>query len=124
MLLAAVPGEATLIFDGWCGFCTRSVRLLRGLDRHGRISVEAGQRSGVRDRHGLSDDDIATSAWAILPDGRRFPGAASIAVALAVARQSRLPLLAWRIPGLARLLEVIYRWVAANRRRFRGDTPW
>jgi predicted DCC family thiol-disulfide oxidoreductase YuxK len=44
--------------------------------------------------------------------------------ALSAAIGTRLPLTLYRIPGIRFVQEAIYRWVAANRYRFRGTTPY
>ena len=49
--------------------------------------------------------------------GIQFAGASAIALALAVAWQTRLPLLPWRVPGGGRALDVLYGLVARNRHR-------
>jgi predicted DCC family thiol-disulfide oxidoreductase YuxK len=43
---------------------------------------------------------------------------------LAVAWNSRLPLLPWKVPGMPWLLDRAYEMIAKNRYRFPGDTPW
>jgi len=56
-----------------------------------------------------------------LPD---TSGASAIAVAVAVALGTRIPLLPWRLPVLPGVLERVYARIADNRRRFRGNDPW
>lgn len=124
MVPRPLPPRATLVYDGWCGFCTRTVRLLARLDRRDRLDVRASQQLGTGEMTGVSAEDAARSAWTVTPDGQRASGAAAIALAIAVATQTRLPLLPWRVPGLPALLEQAYNWIARNRRRFRGDRPW
>lgn len=86
--------------------------------------MRAGQQPGTHELTGVTSEQAARSAWTITTDGRRASGAAAIALAIAVASQNRAPLLAWRVPGLPALLELMYTTVARNRRRFRGDQPW
>lgn len=118
------PSGATLVFDGWCGFCTRSVRLLEALDRRHRLRVVAAQQPGVADSLGLTPEETAAAAWVLTPDGSRCAGARAIATAVAVALGTRLPLVAWMVPGFGPLADRVYAWIADNRRRLRGDQPW
>jgi predicted DCC family thiol-disulfide oxidoreductase YuxK len=83
----------------------------------------ASQRPGVRRRTGLTDADAAAAAWCVA-DGVRVGGARAIALAVAVAWGRTVPLWPWRVPGVPRLLDVLYDLVAANRARLPGVTPW
>lgn len=51
-------------------------------------------------------------------------GARAIALAVAVAWRSRVPLWPWRVPGLPALADLAYGVVAANRHRLPGVTPF
>lgn len=123
-LPATPPGSVTVVFDGHCGMCTRSARLLTRLDRRGAVEIAASQAPGVRERFGLSVAETDAAAWAVTLDGVRVGGARAIGLALAVATGSRLPILAWRIPGMPWLLDRIYEFVADHRTWFPGETPW
>ena len=78
--------------------------------------MASGRDPAVRDEWGLTEDQTTTSAWCVAP-GIQFPGASAIALALAVAWQTRLPLLPWRLPGGGRALDALYGLVARNRHR-------
>jgi predicted DCC family thiol-disulfide oxidoreductase YuxK len=120
----SVPDLVTVVFDGHCGMCTRSARMLTRLDRRGAVEIAASQAPGVRERFGLSVVETDAAAWAVTFDGRRVGGARAIGLALAVARGSRVPILPWRIPGMPWLLDRIYDFVSRHRRWFPGETPW
>ena len=64
--------QLTLVFDGTCGFCTRSVRLLEALDRNRRVTAMPFQKSGVPASVGLTLEECEAAAWAIAPDGDRY----------------------------------------------------
>jgi len=113
-----------LIFDGYCGFCTRTVGWLLWLDRRNRIAALPYQAGHVAARYELSAQDCDQAAWAITPDGCRHRGAGAINAALGGALGTGLPLVLYRLPGMRRFQETVYAWVARNRRRFRGVTPW
>jgi predicted DCC family thiol-disulfide oxidoreductase YuxK len=123
-LQRTAPPAATLVFDGDCGMCTRSVRLLRRLDRTGRVEVLAAQVEGVRERTGLTVAETEAAAWTVSERGDRVGGARAIALAIAVARGASWPLLPWRVPGLPWVLDRVYRFVAEHRAWFPGETPW
>ena len=118
------PALAVLVFDGWCGFCTRSVDVIRRLDRHGRLEVLAHQRHGVYQRTGLTRAECEAAAWVVHRDGTRTSGARAVADALAVATGRRWPVRSFAVPGVAALADRAYAWVAANRRRLPGAEPW
>ncbi len=120
----SVPDMVTIVFDGHCGMCTRSARLLTRIDRRGAVEIAASQAPGVRERFGLSVAETDAAAWAVTLDGSRVGGARAIGLALAVARSSRVPLLPWRVPGMPWLLDRIYDFVARHRAWFPGETPW
>ena len=114
----------TLVFDGYCGFCTRSVLWVARLDRHERVRFVPYQAPGVLDAYGLTAAEADAAAWAFPASGGRLRGAEAVNAALAAALGTRLPLAAYRLPGVRRLQDAAYAWVARNRRRFRGVTPW
>jgi predicted DCC family thiol-disulfide oxidoreductase YuxK len=116
-----VAVRGTLVFDGACGFCTRTVGWLRRLDRRGRVALIPFQRPGVLASTGLSPAQAAASVWWIGDDGRRASGAAAANLALSAALGVRLPMLLYRLTR--RLQERVYRWVAVNRHRLRGVKP-
>jgi predicted DCC family thiol-disulfide oxidoreductase YuxK len=77
----------------------------------------------VRAATGLTDAETAVAAWCVAP-GARVGGARAIALAMAVARRTRLLLWPWRVPGLPFVLDRLYDLVATNRHRLPGVTPW
>ncbi len=100
------------------------MRLVRALDRHRRVTSVPSQKPGVPESAGLTRVEVEAAAWAVLPDGRRFSGAGAINWALAVALGTRLPVLVYGLPVLGRTQDRVYAWVARNRSRFPGDTPY
>lgn len=83
----------------------------------------AAQAHGVRDRTGLSEQQTDAAAWTVADDVR-VGGARAVALMLAVAWNSTVPMLVFRVPGVGWALDRIYACVAANRMRLPGDTPW
>ena len=111
-----------LVFDGNCGFCTRSVGWVRAMDRRGRIEVRPYQEPGAPESIGT---DAATCADAVQwrgPDGRRLAGAAAVNAVLDTVTGTNLPSTVYR--ATAGLQERVYRWVADHRGQFPGTTPY
>ena len=115
-----VPDGARLllIYDGWCGVCTRTVDWLRAHDHVGRVAVLPNQTPGLRERAGLSRAQVDAAAWAIDRRGHRYGGAAAINRALAELDGWRAAAALYRLPGIRQIEDVFYRWFAANRGRF------
>lgn len=111
-----------LVFDGRCGFCTRTVGWLRRLDRQHRIELVPFQHSGAAARVGATLEQCAAAVRWQHADGSRAAAAEAINAALAVMLGTRAPLLVYRVTWRAQ--EWLYRWVADNRYRLPGTTPW
>ena len=120
----AADGQVTLLFDGCCGFCTRSIQWLSRLDRHQRVRPVPCQLPGAPGRHGLTAAECAAAAWAVDADGNRHRGAGAVNVALAAALGASLPVRLYRVRPVGWLQDVAYAWVARNRSRLPGTTPW
>ena len=118
------PERLILIFDGACGFCTRSVRLLAVLDRRRCVTAVLYQKPGAAASVGLTVEECEAAAWAITPDGQRYQAAAAVNASLAVALGTRFPLLFYALPGVGRLQDLLYALVAVNRGRLPGDEPY
>lgn len=111
-----------LVFDGECGFCTRSLGWLRLVDRKRLIETAPYQRAGVPEQLGISREQCAASVQWRGADGSRAEGAEAVNAALSFALGTRWPERVYRhSTGVQRRL---YRWVAENRRRLPGMTPW
>ncbi|MGB6207440.1 thiol-disulfide oxidoreductase DCC family protein [Mycobacterium sp.] len=113
-----------LFFDGACGMCTRSVELLYRLDRTGQLQTEPLQSPGTSQRLGISPSELLDSVRWLDSSGAVYSGAEAANAALSAAIGTRIPLIIYRIPGVGFIEEAIYRWVAANRYRFPGTTPY
>ena len=98
--------------------------LVQALDRGHRVVVVPFQQAGVAAANGLTIAQCEVAAWAITPERQRLPGAAAMAMVLAVALQTRIPLLLYALPGLRQLQEAAYAWVARNRQWLPGVRPY
>jgi predicted DCC family thiol-disulfide oxidoreductase YuxK len=115
-----------LIYDGWCGVCTRAVEWVRARDPHGRVAIVPNQQPGLLERTGLTRAQVDRSVWVIDRGGRRYEGAAAVNRTLDELGGVWRPV--GRLGGLAPIRRVeaaAYRWFAANRARFGrwGSTP-
>jgi predicted DCC family thiol-disulfide oxidoreductase YuxK len=122
---SSAPASATapfeVFYDGACPLCMREIRLLRRLDRRGRIrfsdiaatGFDAQARAGVdygtlmaRIHGRLADGTLVTGVEVF----RRLYGAVGFGPLVALTR----------LPGIAQLLELGYVWFAKNRLRLTG----
>jgi predicted DCC family thiol-disulfide oxidoreductase YuxK len=113
-----------LFFDGACGMCTRSVNSLIAHDRTGNLETAPLQSQGVAERLGIPGDRLLEAMRWLDASGAVYTGAEAWAAAWSVALGTRLPLRFYRIPGIRFIQNVVYRWVANHRYRFRGTTPY
>lgn len=138
-----------VVFDGRCGMCTRAAAWIKGKDRHCRLTFHPYQGDGVLERFGLSEEAARTAVWAFSPRAAGVgagvgsgvgsdsaatdslhnyssghSGAAAVNRVLDTAFGLRIFSAAYGVPGVTWLQDRAYRWVAVNRHRFRGVTPW
>jgi predicted DCC family thiol-disulfide oxidoreductase YuxK len=115
--------DGVLVFDGRCGMCTRVCNRLARIDRAGHLQIEPFQSPGMAERLRVPADRLSESAWWLDSSGAVFAGAKAVNAALSAALGTSLPLWIYRIPGVGAVQNVVYRWVATHRYRFRGVTP-
>jgi predicted DCC family thiol-disulfide oxidoreductase YuxK len=113
--------DGVLLFDGYCGVCTRAANLLASMNRTGRVSIEPMQIPGSARRVGISEDHLLDSVWWLDSSGAVFGGAKAMNAAASAAVGTRLPLWVYRLTSP--LQERFYCWFAAHRYKFRGVTP-
>ncbi len=104
--------------------CTRSRDLLLKIDRTGNLQTEALQSPGTAQRLGIAPTSLLESVRWLDASGAVYSGAEAANAAVSAAIGTRIPLAIYRIPGIRFIEEAIYRWVAANRYRFPGTTPY
>lgn len=97
---------------------------LCALDRHGRVTAVPFQKPGIPESAGLTREQCEAAAWAVEPDGRRHRGAGAVNAALARALDLPILLRLYDLPVIQQIQDAVYDWVAANRQRFPGTTPY
>ena len=108
----------TVLFDGGCPLCRRTVRILRALDwRHSLLFVDATD-ADARERvaPGLSEAAVMVEMYVVDERGARYPGFEGY---LRIARVVPVmwPFLLGYLPGLRALGHAVYRRIAAARVR-------
>lgn len=116
--------NVTVIFDGLCGMCTRTVRYARKLDRRGVITFKPCQSIPDDGWQGIKQWQCNKAFVSIAEDGTVALGADAMLLMLAAMTGSNIPIHLGKLPGIRNLKRRSYSWVARNRRRFPGDTPW
>jgi predicted DCC family thiol-disulfide oxidoreductase YuxK len=111
-----MTGDALLFYDGECRLCRRTVDVLRGWDRRGRIACLPFDHPAAA--HALPDvprRELEEAIVFVTPEGTRHRGADAVPRILAL-----LPLLAplrflFALPGAREAARRVYRWVAGHR---------
>jgi predicted DCC family thiol-disulfide oxidoreductase YuxK len=107
-----------LLFDGYCGFCTRQAEWVQAHDVDKHVLVLPNQKPGVREALGLRKAEVDRAAWTLINTGERCEGAAAINRVL-----RELPGWGWlaifyTVPPLRWMEDAVYQWIANNRQRF------
>ena len=103
-------------YDGECAMCETTRRWLSRLDAPRRVQWTAYQ-SLAQPPHGLEWSDLESAVWLDTGNGRPLRG--FYAFRMLALRLPPLTVVApalW-LPGMARLGELVYGWVARNRCR-------
>ena len=105
-----------LIFDDRCGFCRKSVLLLRRLDWFGAIEfVPLGQAAELMERHAITSQAMETAMHHISPLGQVTSGAEAFRVFGKLIPLLLPCALLLHLPFALPLAKVVYRKVAARR---------
>lgn len=100
------------------------MRQIKALDRDRRVTAVPYQKPDTLKSFGLTVEDCRAAAWAISPGGHRHRGAAAIDLAASVALGTRIPYRLYMVPGIGRVQDAVYDWVARNRDRLPADQPY
>lgn len=108
----------TLVYDGECRVCSRSVDVLRRWDRQGEIEVVSYQTAGVTTRFPwIAPRAFAEAMQLVGPGGQTWQGAAAMEQLLEVLPRGRWIAWIFKIPFVSALANKFYRWFARNRYR-------
>jgi predicted DCC family thiol-disulfide oxidoreductase YuxK len=107
----------TLIYDGECGFCRRSVELLRHWDREQRIALIPFQDQARMAAFGIPLPALAAAMHLVLPppDSRVLAGADAVPELLRLLPGKRWLAWGFRVPGVLPLARRLYAWIARRR---------
>jgi predicted DCC family thiol-disulfide oxidoreductase YuxK len=119
---AAPPRRAldrwTLIFDGDCAFCRRSIELLRRWDKDGRLSFVPFQDSGaLATLPKIPRAELEEAMHLVAPDRGVLKGALALPAILRLVPGGGPLALLCRVPGVPGLLARVYRQIARSRHR-------
>lgn len=118
------PVRLTLLFDGYCGFCTWAAHWLASHDRSGQLRVAPCQSNDLRGPTGVSRRDCEQAAWAVDQSGRHYRGAAALLAGLTLGRDWPFLLSLYRLAPVRWAADAGYRLVARWRSRLPGVTPY
>ena len=107
----------SVVYDGQCRVCSRSVELLTRWDRNHDLEMIPSQTPGVREKFPwIAPRAYAESIQLVRNrDGKTWEGAAALEELLEVLPKGRLISWLFRIPFARPLVDRSYRWFARNR---------
>lgn len=113
-----LPDGPILFFDGDCGLCNRSVRMLIKMDRQTCLYFAPLQGSTAKEALSEALRQELSSAILVLPNGQRYTRSDSAlqAIILTGSPWRFLAKPALRFPKSWR--DSVYNWIARNRSRF------
>jgi len=109
----------TVIYDGNCGVCRRSVESLARWDRNRDLEIIPSQAPGVSERFPWIPPRSYVESVQVIrtSDGRTWQAAAALEELLNVLPKGRLVSWLFGIPFVRPLADKFYRWFARNRYR-------
>lgn len=116
--------QPILIFDGDCGFCTRSVTLAQRLRSDPADYRIAAYQDLDLAAHSLTAAECEQALRWVDADGASHAGENAVSRLLLASAWFVRPVgAALRLPMINPLAGVVYRWVAAHRQQLPGGTP-
>jgi predicted DCC family thiol-disulfide oxidoreductase YuxK len=116
--------KLVILFDGSCRFCTAMAELLRVLDWRGRMHCLPFQVPVIPQAYGLTVAQCERAVWAVSPDGSSYQGAQAVSVALDTLLGLCWFQLLYHCPGIERIEDKLYTWVASHRQSLPGLRPY
>jgi predicted DCC family thiol-disulfide oxidoreductase YuxK len=118
-MIEAPMGRYTVLYDGGCPMCRRTVRVLRRFDWLGRLAFVDATDAEARARiaPGLTEAEVLVEMYVVDEHGARVGGYAGyLWIARVVPLMWPIALLG-PLPGLRHIGDAVYRSIAANRVR-------
>lgn len=110
----------TVVYDGDCKLCRRSVDTLAKWDRRGALDIIPSQVREVRSRFPWIPENAFDESLQVVrnSDGKTWQGAAAVEELMKAVQGGKR--LAWlfAIPFARPVAEKLYRWFAGNRHKF------
>lgn len=116
--------KLVILFDGSCRFCTAMAELLRVLDWRHCLHCLPFQAPGVPQAYGLTVAQCERMLWAVSPGGSSYQGAQAVSAALDCLVGLPLLWLLYHCPGIGKVEDKLYTWVASHRQWFPGLRPY
>jgi len=117
-LASAAPHLPVVLYDGACAFCTAQAARVARLSL-GRIAVRPLQQA--LDDVPWVDPEAAVRALHLVDrDGRTYAGAAAVVRLMRLTRPALGALLPYHLPGVRKLADAAYAFVAARRYAIAG----
>ena len=107
----------TVIYDGDCRVCSRSVNVLKKWDSNRDLEIIPSQTPGVQEKFPWITPRAYVESIQVVrnQDGKTWQGAAALEEMLNVLPKGRLISWLFRIPLVRPLVDKFYRWFARNR---------
>lgn len=111
--------QFTVIYDGECGFCQRSLNRLRALDlRHRFTYIDFHHSEVIKTRFPeLAGADFENAMLTVDPQGRSYRGFFAFRRLIWASPVLWLAIPVFYFPGASIVGPRVYAWIAANRSR-------
>ena len=111
--------KVTVIYDGDCKVCSRSVKLLSTWDRNHDLEIIPSQSPGVRERFPWIPTRAYVDSIQVVraSDGKTWQAGAAIEELLNILPKGRLMSWMFKIPFVRPVVDRFYKWFARNRYR-------
>jgi predicted DCC family thiol-disulfide oxidoreductase YuxK len=106
----------TLIYDGECGLCRDTVRVVERWDRANRVRLVPFQDEGAVREYGIPLPRLAAAMHLVFPDGRVFAGADAVPELLRLFPGKRWLASFFAVPGVLPIARRVYRRIAERRK--------
>lgn len=107
----------TVIYDGTCRVCTRSVKMLDSWDRNHELEIIPSQAPGTRQRFPWTPAGAYAESVQVIrtSDGRTWQAGAALEELLKVLPKGRSVSWLFKIPFARPLADSLYGWFARNK---------